>query len=230
MDTDTYMEITPRIAVIGVGGAGCNLVSHLIANVAPYHTIAINTDRAALVNTLADKRMYICRSVTKGHGTGGDSLLGKRCAQAHIDDISEAVKGFDIVFVVAGMGGGTGTGAAPIVVDAAQRAGAITLAIAINPFPFETARINTAVAGCNNLRAKCPMLTVVENGAMAADYGNLGMDRMFALINEAISLKIASLENKIMAAFHGQLADIGGLAEEASSVPESVSYGLVKAL
>ncbi len=223
-------ETTPKIAVVGVGGAGCNFVDHVTRCASPYHTIAINTDRQALVSTCADKRMYICRQVTRGQGTGGDSLLGRRCAQAHEADIAEALGGFDIVFIVAGLGGGTGTGAAPVVADIAQNVGAMTLAIAITPFGFEDARARTALVGYGNLRSKCSMVATVDNGKVAEEYPGLTMKGVFRMVNEAIAMKLTSYEKKIMAAFRKQLGDIGGLVEDRSAVSGAFGMGMAQAL
>ncbi|NLL94987.1 MAG: cell division protein FtsZ [Thermoplasmatales archaeon] len=230
MHTRDGNRIDPRIAVVGVGGAGCNFVDYATRCASPYYTIAINTDRKALVATRADKRLYICRRVTRGQGTGGDSLLGKRCAQAHEADIADTLAGFDVVFIVAGLGGGTGTGAAPVVADIAQGVGAITVAVAITPFGFENARARTALVGYGDLKSKCGMVATVDNGKVAEKFPDLAIKDLFRMVNGAISAKLASLEDRIVAAFGKQLEDVGGLVGGRPSMPGAHGMGFAQAL
>lgn len=163
IETDMSVTIEPRIAVVGLGGAGCNVVSSFYKALAPVDTIAINTDKKALEETAADKKIYICKAVTKGEGTKGDARLGEKCAKIHEDEIEKAVQGHDIVFLVAGLGGGTGTGAASVVVKICNRNNIMTFTIGINPFSFEADRIQTAREGLRSIRAVCPSTFVIEN-------------------------------------------------------------------
>ena len=144
----------PSIAVVGVGGAGCNVISEFFGSLCSVDTIAINTDKDSLHNrTQADKKIYICREVLKGEGARGDATIGKKCADIHREEIREAIAGHDFVFVVAGLGGGTGTGAASVVIEAAQSQGIMTFAIAIAPFFFEGPKIEKML-GYTNLQAE----------------------------------------------------------------------------
>ncbi|MDR1954594.1 MAG: cell division protein FtsZ, partial [Candidatus Methanoplasma sp.] len=140
-ETDISVTIEPRVAVIGLGGAGCNVVSGFYNALAPVDTIAINTDRKALDETAADKKIYICKAVTKGEGTRGDARLGNKCAKIHEDEIEKAIVGHDVVFLITGLGGGTGTGATSVVAEICNRNNMMTFTITINPFFFETDRI-----------------------------------------------------------------------------------------
>ncbi len=191
MDYDV-VDIEPRVAVIGIGGAGCNVVSDVYRRLPSVDAIAVNTDRDALHETQADTKLYICKSVTKGEGTKGDSLLGRRCAQAHLEEIEQAISGHDAVFIIAGMGGGTGTGAAPIIAEIAERLNIMTFTVAINPFAFETARYNTAKSGIARLRSVCPMTIVVENDRAAEQLGDLPLRTVFDAVNRSISGFISS--------------------------------------
>ena len=183
--------IEPRIAVIGVGGAGCNVVSCVYDAVPSAEAIAINTDREALRDVRADKKLYICQSVTKGEGTKGDSVLGKRCAQAHLEEIEGAIAGNDAVFIVAGMGGGTGTGAAPIIAEISRRLGMMTFMIAIDPFSFESGRADVARNGLSRLKAVCPDTIVVENDLMVSKMPDSSMRAILHSVNTSISSFIA---------------------------------------
>ena len=179
--------IEPRIAVVGVGGAGCNVVSCVYDAVPSAEAIAINTDRDSLRDVRADKKLYICQSVTKGEGTKGDSVLGKRCAQAHLEEIEGAIAGNDAVFIVAGMGGGTGTGAAPIIAEIARRLGMMTFMIAVEPFSFESGRADIAKCGISRLKAVCPDTIVVENDLMVSKMPDSSMRVVLHSVNMSIA-------------------------------------------
>ena len=154
----------PSIAVVGVGGAGCNVISEFFGSLCSVDTIAINTDKDSLHNrTQADKKIYICREVLKGEGAHGDATIGKKCADIHREEIREAIAGHDFVFVIAGLGGGTGTGAASVVIEAAQSQGIMTFAIAIAPFFFEGPKIETAKIGYAHIKNVCRNCILVEN-------------------------------------------------------------------
>lgn len=179
--------VEPRVAVVGVGGAGCNVISRIYDAVPSAEAIAINTDREALRDVRADKKLYICQSVTKGEGTKGDSILGKRCAQAHLEEIEGAIAGNDAVFIVAGLGGGTGTGAAPIIAEISRRLGMMTFMIAIEPFSFESGRAEVARSGLTRLRAVCPDTIVVENDLMVSRMPDSSMREILHSVNTSIS-------------------------------------------
>lgn len=179
--------IESRIAVVGVGGAGCNAVSCIYDAVPSAEAIAINTDREALRDVRADKKLYICKSVTKGEGTKGDSILGKRCAQAHLEEIEGAIAGNDVVFIVAGMGGGTGTGAAPIIAEISRRLGMMTFTIAVEPFSFESGRSEVAKAGIAKLKAVCPDTIVVANDLMVSKMPDSSMRVILHSVNMSIA-------------------------------------------
>ncbi len=208
------VEIEPRVAVVGVGGAGCNAVSFVYRGFPEADAVAINTDRDALHATQADRKLYICRSVTKGEGTKGDSLLGRRCAQAHLEEIEAVLSGYDAVFIVAGMGGGTGTGAAPIVAEIAQRMGLITLAIPIMPFSFETARSESAASGLARLRSVCNMTLPVSNDAAASSMPDATVPEMFRAVNKSIADYIRRTSAKLSDAFAEELEDVIAQEEE----------------
>ncbi len=163
INDDIAVSGDARIAVIGVGGAGCNIVSSLYGKMSRVGVIAINTDRKALEETSADVRLYICKQVTKGLGTNGDPALGKKCAQIHDEEITAAVSKYDYAYIVAGMGGGTGSGAASVVAELCVRAGVKVGAVAVMPFSFESDRAIKAADGYRALHAICKDIVQLQN-------------------------------------------------------------------
>ena len=126
------------LVVVGVGGAGNNAVNHMIdAELAGANFLVLNTDAQVLARSLAQGRIQLGGKLTKGLGAGGDPRIGARAAEESEDDIRQALAGADMVFVAAGMGGGTGTGAAPIVAAIAREVGALTVAVVTMPFGWE---------------------------------------------------------------------------------------------
>ncbi len=163
INDDIAVSGDARVAVIGVGGAGCNIVSSLYGKMSRVGVIAINTDRKALEETAADVRLYICKQVTKGLGTNGDPALGKKCAQIHDEEITAAVSKYDYAYIVAGMGGGTGSGAASVVAELCVRAGVQVGAVAVMPFSFESDRAIKAADGYRALHAICKDIVQLQN-------------------------------------------------------------------
>lgn len=154
-----------EIKVAGVGGAGVNAVNRMIeANLRGVEFIAINTDAQQLAMSLANVKIDIGRETTKGLGAGADPEVGRRAAEEHIEELEAALKGADMVFVTAGEGGGTGTGAAPIVARVAKELGALTVGVVSRPFNWEgSRRAQQAQKGIEELQAQVDTLIVVPN-------------------------------------------------------------------
>lgn len=154
-----------NIKVIGVGGAGVNAVDRMIQDgLSGVEFIAVNTDGQSLVKSEAETKLDIGRSVSNGLGAGADPAIGRRAAEENVDIIRAALEGADMVFVTAGEGGGTGTGAAPIVANAARDLGALTVGVVTRPFDFEgRQRANNAAAGIKELRQAVDTLIVIPN-------------------------------------------------------------------
>ena len=153
------------IRVVGVGGAGSNAVNRMIrAELLGVEFIAVNTDAQALVKSHAPTRIRIGDGISRGLGAGGDSAVGERAAQEDIENLRAALEGSDLVFVTAGMGGGTGSGAAPVVAKIAKEMGALTIGIVTKPFVFEgKRRAAVAEAAANELRKHVDTLIVIPN-------------------------------------------------------------------
>ncbi len=158
--------LAAKIKVVGVGGAGGNALNTMISeyNIQDVEFICINTDAQALVNSKADIKLRIGEQITRGLGSGGNPVIGRKAAEESVDMIHENLAGADMVFITAGMGGGTGTGAAPIVAGIAKNLGALTVGVVTKPFHFEMKRrMDTALKGIEELREKVDTLIVVPN-------------------------------------------------------------------
>jgi len=155
----------PPIKVVGVGGGGCNAVNRMAQDKIPgVELVAVNTDGQALMHIQADVQIRIGDKLTKGLGAGGDPVRGERAAEESRDELRDAVRGAEMVFVTSGMGGGTGTGASPIVAEVAREVGALTIGVVTRPFTFEgRKRAERADEGVTALREKVDTLIVIPN-------------------------------------------------------------------
>ena len=158
-------ELKPRITVFGVGGAGCNAVNNMIeAGLQGVEFVVANTDAQALTNTKADRLIQMGVAVTQGLGAGSQPEIGRAAAEETIDEITDHLNGAHMAFITAGMGGGTGTGAAPIVARAARDAGILTVGVVTKPFQFEgQRRMRIAEAGIIELQKHVDTLIVIPN-------------------------------------------------------------------
>jgi cell division protein FtsZ len=158
-------ELKPRITVFGVGGAGCNAVNNMIeAGLQGVEFVVCNTDAQALTNTKADRMIQMGVAVTQGLGAGSQPEIGRAAAEETIDEITDQLNGAHMAFITAGMGGGTGTGAAPIVARAAREAGILTVGVVTKPFQFEgQRRMRIAEAGIVELQKHVDTLIIIPN-------------------------------------------------------------------
>src|SRR5947209_568803 len=161
-DAGNYLAV---IKVVGVGGGGTNAVNRMVdAGLAGVEFIAVNTDAQALMVCDADVKIHIGSAATRGLGAGADPAVGQAAAQESRDELKEALKGADMIFVTAGEGGGTGTGGAPIVAELARELGALTVGVVTKPFVFEgRKRSQQAEVGIESLRDRVDTLIVIEN-------------------------------------------------------------------
>lgn len=159
------VESSALIRVVGVGGAGSNAVDRMIMEgIAGVEFIAMNTDIQALMRCQAKRSVHLGEKATRGLGAGGDPVLGEKAAEESLDDLYTLLKGSDMVFVTAGMGGGTGTGATPIVAKVAREEGALTIGVVTRPFTFEGAqRARAAEEGIDKLKEQVDTLIVIPN-------------------------------------------------------------------
>ena len=161
----TEAESSAKIIVIGVGGAGNNAVNRMIdENIGGVEFIGVNTDKQALVLCKAPTLIQIGEKLTKGLGAGAKPEIGQKAAEESAEELAAAMEGADMVFVTCGMGGGTGTGAAPIVAKLAKDMGILTVGVVTKPFKFEAkTRMVNAITGIDNLRESVDTLIVIPN-------------------------------------------------------------------
>ena len=164
-DENAGTDETAIIKVIGVGGAGNNAVNRMVdSGIEGVEFVAINTDRQALMLSKAGTKIQIGEKITRGLGAGANPDIGAQAAEESKQEISDAIKGADMVFVTSGMGGGTGTGAAPIIAGIAKEMGILTIAVVTKPFTFEgKKRMNQAERGIESLKGKVDTLVVIPN-------------------------------------------------------------------
>src|SRR5213592_2149077 len=160
--TSNYLAV---LKVVGVGGGGTNAVNRMVdVGLSGVEFIAVNTDAQALMMTDADVKIQVGAQVTRGLGAGADPEIGLAAAQESRDELKEALKGADMIFVTAGEGGGTGTGGAPVVAELGQELGALTVGVVTKPFGFEgRKRSQQAEQGIESLRDRLETLIVIEN-------------------------------------------------------------------
>lgn len=183
-----------NIKVVGCGGAGTNIVSWLYQKgIQGAEVIACNTDYQHLKLVEADRKILIGKETTKGLGAGGYPVKGKDAVNESINEIKDSLKGSDMVFVCAGMGGGTGTGSVPVVAEVAKSMGAIVIGAVTMPFKIERARIDKAELGLQELRKASDTVIVIDNNELVRIAGGLPLQQAFAVANELISTMIKGI-------------------------------------
>ena len=187
-----------NIKVVGIGGAGSNMVNWLYNKGIKGATVyAVNTDQQHLNIVDADFKLLIGRNITRGLGCGGYPQKGSEAAQESINELKEIFRGSDMAFVCAGMGGGTGTGAAPVIAKIAKDSGAIVIGTVTMPFKIERARIDKAEYGLAELRKVCDTVVVIDNNRLVQLAGNLPIQQAFAVANELIATMIRGIVETI---------------------------------
>lgn len=198
-DLDNFVPVV-RIVVIGVGGAGNNAVNRMIDDeINSVEFYVLNTDRQALATSKAKNRLVLGESITQGLGAGGEPSVGKEAAEASIEDIRSIVKGANMVFIAAGMGGGTGTGAAPVVARIAREEGALTIAIVTRPFTFEgKKRIANSVEGLNELKEAVDSIIIVSNDKLLMVNGTAPISEAFSESDRVLAQSVRTVTDLIL--------------------------------
>ena len=188
----------PRILIVGCGGAGNNTVNRLYnIGVDGAETIALNTDKQHLDMIDADIKVLVGKSITKGLGAGGDPEVGRCATELGRRTLETLLKATDLVFVTAGMGGGTGTGAAPIVAQIAKAHGAIVVAMVSTPFNVERARLIKAEEGLEDLRRDADTVIVLDNNRLLEFVPNLPIDHAFSVMDQIIAETVKGIAETI---------------------------------
>ncbi len=198
-DLDNF-EAVARIVVIGVGGAGNNAVNRMIdEDISSVEFYVLNTDKQALSTSKARNRLVLGGDYTQGLGAGGEPEVGRQAAEASIEDIRNIVKGANMVFVAAGMGGGTGTGAAPVIARVAREEGALTVAIVTRPFGFEgKKRIANSVEGLNELKESVDSIIIVSNDKLLMVNGTNSIQEAFSESDRVLAQSVKTVTDLIL--------------------------------
>ncbi|NPA28091.1 MAG: cell division protein FtsZ [Epsilonproteobacteria bacterium] len=189
------------IKAIGVGGGGGNMINHMVEqNISGIELIAANTDRQALDSSLAPYKIQLGQNTLKGLGCGMRPERGREAALEAYDEIKEALNGANMVFIAAGLGGGTGTGAAPIVAQAAKDVNALTVGVVTTPFKFEgRKRIKLAEEGLKELKKECDSIIVIPNERLLSIVDkNLGIKESFKLVDDILAQAVSGISNVII--------------------------------
>lgn len=224
------METFAKIKVVGVGGGGTNAIDRMIkAKVRGVEFIAVNTDAQCLHKSDASRKIHIGKSTTKGLGAGADPEVGKKAAEEATEDIVEALKGADMIFVTCGMGGGTGTGASPIIANIAREVGALTVGVITRPFGFEGDRRKEASEkGMENLRGKVDALITIPNDRLLQIIDKkTSLMQAFDVVDDVLRQGIQGISDLITV--HGLInvdfADVKTIMENAGSALMGIGSG-----
>lgn len=194
------IETFARITVIGVGGSGKNALNHMVASkVRNVQFIAMNTDTQDLHNSLAETKIHLGKNLTKGLGAGMNPEVGKRAAEETKAEIQDAIKGSDMVFIACGMGGGTGTGAAPVVARASKEQGILTVAVVTKPFFFEgNQRMRLADEGLSELKKEVDAIIVIPNDRLLSISGkDTSFKDAFAMCDDVLRQAVEGISDLI---------------------------------
>jgi cell division protein FtsZ len=194
-------KVGARIKVIGVGGGGCNMINHMISeNVSGIELVVANTDAQALEGSLAPTKIQLGAKLTRGLGAGMKPEVGRSAAEESYQEIKSTLEGADMVFVAAGLGGGTGTGAAEVVAAAAKEVGALTVAVVTKPFIFEgQKRRKFADEGLVGIKKVCDSIVVIPNDKLLAIVDkNMGIKDSFKIVDNVLSRAVTGISGVIL--------------------------------
>lgn len=216
------VESFARIRVIGVGGSGNNAVNHMIENkINGVEFIAVNSDAQDLHHSLAKKKIHIGKNLTRGLGAGGNPDMGRRAAEETREEISNSLKGSDMIFVTCGMGGGTGTGAAPVIAKIARESGALTVGVVTKPFLFEgQERMRMAMQGIESLKQEVDALITIPNDRLMAIVDReTSIQSAFAMCDDILKQAVEGISDLITmpGIINVDFADIRSVMENAGS-------------
>ncbi len=230
MEFDFGMDQAAQIKVVGVGGAGNNAVNRMIqSGLKGVEFISVNTDKQALYLSKANQKIQIGEKITKGLGAGADPEVGRRAAEESREEIMHNLKGADLVFVTAGMGGGTGTGAAPVVAEIAKEMGILTVGVVTKPFMFEgRQRAANAELGTGELRTKVDTLVIIPNDKLLQVVGKgTSMVEAFQIADDVLHQGIQGISDLIAVPglINLDFADIRTIMKDRGIAHMGIGYG-----
>ena len=229
-EIDAASDKTVQIKVIGIGGGGNNALNRMItANVQGVEFIAVNTDKQALLTSKATHKIVIGEKLTKGQGAGADPDKGKRAAEESSEEIENALRGTDMVFITAGMGGGTGTGAAPVVAKIAHDLGILTVGIVTKPFLFEARRrMETAEVGIARLKDSVDSLIIIPNERLKlVSDSKITLANAFEIADDVLRQGVQNISDLIKrpGMVNLDFADVTTVMRDAGYAHMGVGYG-----
>jgi len=230
MAKTSFVASPAKIKVIGLGGGGCNAITRMVREeIQGVEFIAMNTDAQALAITEAPTRVQLGERLTRGLGVGGDHNVGQKAAEENRDEIKEIVSGADMVFITGGMGGGTGTGAAPVIAEIAKQNGALTIAVVTKPFTFEgTHRCQVADEGIVRLLGKLDTLIIIPNDRLLdlCDQ-KMGVDNAFKMADDVLRHGVQAMAEVITVPglINLDFADVKAVMRDAGPAWMSVGIG-----
>ncbi len=230
MAKTSFVPNPAKIKVIGLGGGGCNAITRMVQEeIQGVEFVAINTDSQALAITEAPTRIQLGEKLTKGLGVGGDHVQGQKAAEESSDELKEIVSGADMVFITCGMGGGTGTGAAPVIAELAKQSGALTIAVVTKPFTFEGVhRYQVADEGIVRLLGKVDTLIIIPNDRLLdlCDQ-KTGVDNAFKLADDVLRHGVQSISEVITVPglINLDFADVKAVMKDAGPAWMSIGVG-----
>jgi cell division protein FtsZ len=229
MAKTSFLANPAKIKVIGLGGGGCNAITRMVQEeIRGVEFVAMNTDAQALAITEAPTRIQLGEKLTKGLGVGGDYVLGQKSAEENRDEIKEIVTGSDMVFITCGMGGGTGTGAAPTIAEVSKQSGALTIAVVTKPFTFEgNRRCRVADEGITNLLGKVDTLIIIPNDRLLSLCDDkTGVDNAFKLADDVLRHGVQAISEVITVPglINLDFADVKAIMKDAG--PAWMSIGI----
>ena len=230
MAKTSFVPKTTRIKAIGVGGGGCNAINRMVrAEIHGIEFIAVNTDAQALMGNEAPTRVQIGEETCRGLGAGGDPRRGREAAEESVDELKKVIDGADMVFVATGMGGGTGTGATPVIARLARESGALTIAIVTKPFNFEMARrMQIAEEGVDELEHEVDAMIVIPNERLLNITGDkVTVDNAFKTADDILMIGVRAISEVITVPgmINLDFADVTSIMREAGPCWLSIGQG-----
>ena len=230
---DTNFDNVVTLKVIGVGGAGNNVVNRMAkSGTEGVEFISINTDKQALAKSAADQTIQIGEKLTHGQGAGSNPEIGRKSAEESRNEISKSIEDADMVFITAGMGGGTGTGAAPVIADVAHEAGKLTVGVVTKPFKFEgKRRMDQALEGINQLMGKVDSLLIIPNDRLKfATDQKITLANAFEIADDVLRQAVTSISDLITNTgfINLDFADVATIMRGAGLAHMGVGYAIGK--